>query len=203
LRNRYPVRGTNSVPCMYGVKSPLSVIRSNLFFFPETGSSIVTRLSYKNLSFHDSNCWGVILAECHIEYVRSIRIMNSESWFSLHLPLRQVFCSCRLYYGRPTLMEKGRFPRSQNNLRGQDCSVILQVWCRLRATLGCTARGRVLQSTTNWIVIWPYKKDRWIVGIMLPRLRTLCRLSHFGLMCHPPQNAGTRWCKARLLPCYR
>jgi len=134
---------------MYGVNSPHCVTRSNLFCFPETGSSIVTRLSYKNLSFHDSNCWGVILAECHIEYVRSIRIMNSESRFSLHLPLRQVFCSFRLYYGRPTLMEKGRFARSQNNLRGLDCSVILQVWCRLRATLGRTARGRVLQSTTN------------------------------------------------------
>lgn len=177
---------------MYDVESPLSVIRSNLFCFPETGSSIVTRLSYKNLSFHDSNCWGVILAECHIEYIRSIRVMNSESCLSLHFPLRQVFCSFRLYYGRPTLMEKGRFARSQNNLHGLDCSVILQVWWRLRATLGRTARGRVLQSTTNWIVIWPYKEDRWIVGIMLLRLRTLCRLSHFGLTYHPTQNAGTR-----------
>ena len=147
--NRYPVRGTNSVPCMYDVKSPLSVIHSNLSCFSENGSSIVTRLSYKNLSFHDSNCWGVILAECHIEYFRSIRIMNSESWFSLHLPLRQVFCSFRLYYGRPTLMEKGRFARSQNKLRGLDCSVILQVRCRLRSRLGRTARGRLLQSTRN------------------------------------------------------
>jgi hypothetical protein len=152
---------------MYDVKSPLSVIPTNLFYFSENGSSIVTRLLYKNLSFHDANCWGVILAECHIEYFRSIRILNSESRFSLHLPLRQVFCSFRLYYGRPTLMEKGRFARSQNNLRGLDCSVILQVWCRLRETLARTARGRVLQSTTNWIVIWPYKEDPWIFGIRL------------------------------------
>jgi len=145
---------------MCDVKSPLSVIRSNLFSFSETGSSIVTRLSYKNLSFHDSNCWGVILAECHIEYFRSIRIMNSESWFSLHLPHRQVFRSFRLYYGRPTLVEKGRCVRSQNKFRGLDCSVILQVRCRLTARLGRTARGRMLHSTTNWIVIWPYKEDR-------------------------------------------
>lgn len=149
---------------MCDVKSPLSVIPSNLFCFSNTRSSIVTRLSYKN-PFYDSNCWSVILAECHIEYFRSIRIMNSDSWFSLQLPLRQVFCSFRLHYGRPTLMEKGRFARSQNNLRGPDCSVILQVRCQLRARLGSTARGRVLPSTTNSIVIWLHKEDRWIVGI--------------------------------------
>jgi len=76
----------------------------------------------------------VILARCHIEYFRSIRIMNSESWFSLRLPLRQVFRFFRLFYGRPMLMEMGRSARSQNNLRGLDCSVILQVRCRLKVT---------------------------------------------------------------------
>jgi hypothetical protein len=61
---------------------------------------------------------------------------------------------------------RGAFTRSQNNLHGLDCSVILQVWCRFIATLGHTARGHVLQSITNWIVIWPYKEDPWIIGIM-------------------------------------
>jgi hypothetical protein len=191
--NRYPVRGTNSVSCMYDVKSPLSLIRSSLSCFSENGSSIVTRLSYKNLSFHDSNCWGVILAECHIEYFRSIRIMNGESWFSLHLPLRQVFCSFRLYYGRPTLMEKGRFARSQNKLRGLDCSVIVKVTYRLKSKAGTHstwARVTVDQELNRNLAVQRKRRpmDSWDNATPGFELSTDCRISAWRIV--QPKTLG-------------
>jgi hypothetical protein len=168
---------------------------------PEVASSLACRTRTSRFTIRIVGVWywlGVI-SNMFVPFV--LRTVSPVSLSTFRIDKSSAISDCITVDLRWWI--RGAFTRSQNNLHGLDCSVILQVWCRLIATLGQTARGRVLQSTTNWIVIWPYIEDPWIVEIM-----PLQASNSLPTVAFPPDVSSepkrwTRKCKTRLLSCYR